>query len=204
MLTSKPCRYGQAGMDQTDSTVSKGGIAITVDVNMPENSPLQELRSPSHPIAVVLGKTSTSESQPPHLSRASATLSLGTSTLDKDFILEIMYQVGYFRATFPIQLETSIWVFSYFTGMGEGFSPTYALDTGLAISLRVTRWALPPLSFLFSISVWVARHVLRARKGFLIQVCSRDCLTNLLRVIRRVSVPPPPAARLVSGVESVP
>lgn len=80
-------------MDQSDSTVSTGGIAITVDVNMPEDSPLKELRSPSHPIAVALGRTSTSESQPPHLSRASATLSLGTSTLEKDFVLEIINQV---------------------------------------------------------------------------------------------------------------
>ena len=80
-------------MDQINSTVLKGGIAITVDVIMPEDSPLQELRSPSHPIAVVLGKTSTGKSQPPHLSRASATLALGTSTLHKDFVLEIIHQV---------------------------------------------------------------------------------------------------------------
>lgn len=85
-------RYGQAGMDQNDPTVPKGGIAITVDVNMPDDSPLQELRSPSHPIAVALVRTSTSESQTPHLSKASATLSLGTSTLEKDFVLEILYQ----------------------------------------------------------------------------------------------------------------
>lgn len=90
--TSISPRYGQAGMDQNDSTVSKGGIAITVDVNMPEDSAIQEIRSPSHPIAVAFGRTSTSESQPPHLSRASATLSLGTSTLDKDIVLEIMHQ----------------------------------------------------------------------------------------------------------------
>ena len=80
-------------MDEADSTISKGGIAITVDVQMPEDSAIQELRSPSHPIAVILGKTSASESQHPHLSRASASLSLGTSTLDKDFILEIINQV---------------------------------------------------------------------------------------------------------------
>lgn len=82
-------------MDQNDSTVSKGDIAITVDVNMPEDSAIQEIRSPSHPIAVAFDRTSTSESQPPHLSRASATLSLGTSTLDKDIVLEIMHQVRY-------------------------------------------------------------------------------------------------------------
>ena len=101
MLTPKPCRYGQASMDQNDSTVSKGGIAITVNVNMPEDPLLQELRSPSHPIAVALVKTS-SEFQPPHFSRASATLSLGTSALDKDFVLEIMYQVRCFEVTLSV------------------------------------------------------------------------------------------------------
>lgn len=90
MLNPKPCSYGQAGMDQNDTTVSEGDIAITIDVQMPENSPVQAVRSPSHPIAVALGRTSASEAQPPHLSRASATLSLGASTLDKDFILEII------------------------------------------------------------------------------------------------------------------
>lgn len=86
-------------MDQDDSTVSKGGINIAVDVSMPDDSPLQELRSPSHPIAVALGRTSTSESQPPHLSRASASLSLGSSALDKDFVLEIGCQVCHSKVT---------------------------------------------------------------------------------------------------------
>ena len=89
MLNPSFNRYGQAGMYGDDTTASKGGIAITVDVTMPEDSPLQDVRSPSHPIAVALGSTSNAESQPPHLSRASASLSLGTSTLDKDFVLEI-------------------------------------------------------------------------------------------------------------------
>ena len=96
MLIPERYRYGQAGMYEDSSTVSKGGIAITVDVQMPENSPLQAIRSPSHPIAVILGRTSASECQPPNLSRASAALSLGTSTLDKDFVLEIIHQVSSF------------------------------------------------------------------------------------------------------------
>ena len=78
-----------------ESTPSKGGIAIIVDIQMPEESPPETMRSPSHPIAVALGRTSTSKYQIPSLSRASATLSLGTSTLDKDFVLEIIHQVRY-------------------------------------------------------------------------------------------------------------
>ena len=117
MLTPKHCRYGQAG-NQTNPSVSKGGIAITVDVQMAENSPLQAVRSPSHPIAVALGRTSASESQSPHLSRASATLSLGTSTLDKDFVLEIIQDVRCFGLFIPI--ETSTWVTEYGLGVGKG------------------------------------------------------------------------------------
>lgn len=64
---------------------------------MPEDSPIQEMRSPSHPIAVALGSNSTSEFQPSHLSKASASLSLGTSSLDKDFVLEVVYQVCFFK-----------------------------------------------------------------------------------------------------------
>ena len=83
-------RYGHNEVEQ-GSTVSSGVIAITVDISMAEESHLQEVRSPSHPIAVTLGRTSKMLSEPPHLSRASATLSLGTSALDKDFVLEILH-----------------------------------------------------------------------------------------------------------------
>jgi len=77
-------RYGHAEIwaPSYGSMVSAGGIAITVDIKMAKNSHLQEVRSPSHPIAVTLGRT------------PSATLSLGTSALDKDFILEILHHGG--------------------------------------------------------------------------------------------------------------
>ena len=84
-------RYGH-GESSVGSSTSLGGIAITVDISMPEESHLREVRSPSHPFAVTLGRTSKTSSESPHLSRASATLSLGTSALDKDFVLEIMYR----------------------------------------------------------------------------------------------------------------
>ena len=83
-------RYEHDEVNQ-GSIVSSGGIAITVDISMAEESHLQEVRSPSHPIAVTLGITSKMLPEPPHLSRASATLSLGTSALDKDFVLEILH-----------------------------------------------------------------------------------------------------------------
>lgn len=82
-------------MYEEDITTSKGGTAIIVDVQMPEESLIETIRSPSHPIAVTLGRTSAGKLRSPNLSRASATLSLGTSTLDKDFVLEIIHQVRY-------------------------------------------------------------------------------------------------------------
>ena len=51
---------------------------------------IRELRSPSHPIAVTTGSTSKGETENPIPSQASATLSLGLSQLDRDFVLEII------------------------------------------------------------------------------------------------------------------
>ncbi|MCJ1332066.1 hypothetical protein MMC10_008758 [Thelotrema lepadinum] len=71
----------------------RGGIKITVDVNMPDDSPIRSVRSPSHPIAVSLGtlssKNDQQDQQDPSLSRASATLSLGETALEKDFVLMV-------------------------------------------------------------------------------------------------------------------
>lgn len=85
-------RYGNAQPDWNVSSIPAGRISITVDISTPEDSPIQEVRSPSHPIALILGKTSVSASEQPSPNRASATLSLGTSALDKDFVLEIAHE----------------------------------------------------------------------------------------------------------------
>lgn len=151
MLTPKHCRYGQAG-NQTNSSVSKGGIAITVDVQMPENSPLQAVRSPSHPIAVALGRTSASESQYPHLSRASATLSLSTSTLDKDFVLEIIQDVRCFGLFIPI--ETSTWITEYVWEWGRAFCLSRLQRVILQLH-AAERWLL--LTFLYSLTGLITR-----------------------------------------------
>jgi hypothetical protein len=63
------------------------GIKITVDVNMPEGSFIRAVQSPSHPIAVSMGTVSTASSADPLMSKASATLSLGSTALEKDFVL---------------------------------------------------------------------------------------------------------------------
>jgi hypothetical protein len=64
-----------------------GGIQITVDVNLPEGLSVKGLQSPSHPIAVSIGTISTAVQADPALNKASATLSLGTAALEKDFVL---------------------------------------------------------------------------------------------------------------------
>lgn len=83
-------RYGGDLPSGDVSSQAVGGISMIVDINMPKGCPIQEVRSPSHPIALTLGKTSTALAEVTSTSRASATLTLGTVALDKDFILEIV------------------------------------------------------------------------------------------------------------------
>jgi hypothetical protein len=65
----------------------EGRIKITVDVNMQEGSFIKGVQSPSHPIAVSMGTVSTASTADPAMSKASATLSLGSAALEKDFVL---------------------------------------------------------------------------------------------------------------------
>lgn len=87
-------RYGRYEIvaSTCDSNVPAGNITITVDIMMAKDSHLQEVRSPSHPIAVTLGRTSIDSMKLSCMSRASANLCLGNCYLEKDFILEIMHQ----------------------------------------------------------------------------------------------------------------
>ena len=78
-------RYG-SGPGTTFQGQQKG-IQITVDVNMPDGTNIKNVKSPSHPIEVSLGTLSTAKDDDASLNKASATLSLGSSALDKDFVL---------------------------------------------------------------------------------------------------------------------
>ncbi|KAK6088937.1 von willebrand domain containing protein [Seiridium cupressi] len=83
-------RYGSyPGKLITSHTQSNGGIKITVDAEVPAGSHIVSLQSPSHPLAVTLGRTSIAPDAEPSLQKASATLSLGTAELEKDFILQM-------------------------------------------------------------------------------------------------------------------
>lgn len=64
-------------------------LNITVDVDMASGASIKTVQSPSHPISVNIGTTSSTSSQEPSLQRASASYSLADSHLDKDFIVQV-------------------------------------------------------------------------------------------------------------------
>ena len=67
------------------------GMQITVDISMGSTTVIREVRSPSHPIAIKLGSTSSTPStETPEMSQASVRLSQEGTDLDKDFNLEIV------------------------------------------------------------------------------------------------------------------
>ncbi|KAM0808397.1 hypothetical protein AB5N19_08740 [Seiridium cardinale] len=83
-------RYGSyPGKLITSHTQSNGGIKITVDAEVLTGCHIVFLQSPSHPLAVTLGRTSIAPDAEPSFQKASATLSLGTAELEKDFILQM-------------------------------------------------------------------------------------------------------------------
>ncbi|CAH0044168.1 unnamed protein product [Clonostachys solani] len=67
-----------------------GGVSVTLDAQLPVGSSIKTVQSPSHPISVQIGSCSTdSNTDEPSLQKASATLSLGSAEMDKDFILQL-------------------------------------------------------------------------------------------------------------------
>ncbi|KAI8930840.1 hypothetical protein NX059_011860 [Plenodomus lindquistii] len=86
-------RYGTypGTLRTSDSTEACGkSITITVDAEMPHGSFVQKIQSPSHPIAMTMGTTSVAPRAEPAMHRASATLALGTSSLESDFVVQIV------------------------------------------------------------------------------------------------------------------
>ncbi len=87
-------RYG-AVSDESASTLAtsvhdKGGISISVDVTLENGTIVRGLQSPSHPIAVTMGRTSEMDEDAFRNNHASATLTLGSTELDKDFIIVVL------------------------------------------------------------------------------------------------------------------
>ncbi|KAK3393949.1 von Willebrand factor type A domain-containing protein [Podospora didyma] len=91
--TSIAPRYGEYPGELISSAVSsKAGINIVVDAEMPDGSQIKNVQSPSHPISVTVGNTSTGAAKNADMSlqKASATLALGSAELDKDFVVQIV------------------------------------------------------------------------------------------------------------------
>jgi len=86
-------RYGNYSRSlgtSTAQTAAGSGISITVDAEMADGSFIQKIQSPTHPIAMTMGTTSVDPYAEPTMTKASATLNLGTAELDKDFVLQII------------------------------------------------------------------------------------------------------------------
>ncbi|KAF4991541.1 hypothetical protein FGRMN_7744 [Fusarium graminum] len=82
-------RYGDAVSLGFSNVVQKGS-SFTIDVEMPDGSSIKSVQSPSHPLSVDIGTTSTTKSQDPSLQRASATLQQGKAHLEQDFIVQVV------------------------------------------------------------------------------------------------------------------
>jgi hypothetical protein len=86
-------RYGNypGGLQPTSAvTVGASGISITVDADMADGSFIQKIQSPTHPISMTMGTTSIAPDAEPTMSRASASLTLGTAELDEDFVVQVI------------------------------------------------------------------------------------------------------------------
>jgi hypothetical protein len=86
-------RYGDYPIELQSNTAFDsvgGGVSITVDADMADGSFIQKMLSPTHPISMSMGTISSAPDADPIMTRASATLSLGTACLDTDFVLQII------------------------------------------------------------------------------------------------------------------
>ncbi|KAK4945799.1 hypothetical protein LTR10_015147 [Elasticomyces elasticus] len=88
-------RYGAVSSESADTlnrinAINKGGTSITINVTLEEGSIVRGLQSPSHPIAVTMGRIASANEEVFDNKNASATLTLGSTELDKDFIVVVL------------------------------------------------------------------------------------------------------------------
>jgi von Willebrand factor type A domain/Vault protein inter-alpha-trypsin domain len=88
-------RYGSAAASQGEphenasSATAKEGIRILVDITVENEVAIRGVQSPSHPIAMAMGRTSSMPEDAFDNQHASASLTLGTTELEKDFVLVV-------------------------------------------------------------------------------------------------------------------
>ncbi|KAI0458312.1 von Willebrand factor type A domain-containing protein [Xylaria acuta] len=83
-------RYGTTPDDILTAQIlhkTADNIQVAVDFQSPEGCHIQQIQSPSHPITVSVGRTTDMPSTAYISNRGSATLSLDTTSLDKDFVI---------------------------------------------------------------------------------------------------------------------
>ncbi|OAT01781.1 von Willebrand domain-containing protein, variant [Blastomyces dermatitidis ER-3] len=88
-------RYANSSVDTGElsqslaSFVKKGAINITVDVSVDRGSTIRGLHSPTHPVAITLGRTSVAAQDlfEPNLASAAHTMQQGNAFFDTDFVL---------------------------------------------------------------------------------------------------------------------
>ena len=88
-------RYGSLPESMRATTASldttgPGGLEITVDAQMSTGSTIKSIQSPSHPISVSIGTLSTAPNAEASPQNASASLSLSSAGLEKDFVLQVI------------------------------------------------------------------------------------------------------------------
>ncbi|KAI0390159.1 von Willebrand factor type A domain-containing protein [Xylariaceae sp. FL0594] len=83
-------RYGTRPQELVASSTLKidaaGAIQVTVDYQGPDGCPIQQIQSPSHPVTVTVGRTTAMPADDYLPNCGSATLSLDSTSLDKDFV----------------------------------------------------------------------------------------------------------------------
>ncbi len=88
-------RYGSASADlgglrdHASSATDREGIRILFDIAVEDGVTIRGVQSPSHPIAMTMGRTSSMPEEAFDNQHASATLTLGSTQLDKDFIIVV-------------------------------------------------------------------------------------------------------------------
>lgn len=81
-------RYGPHESFEEANNVAATDMNITVDAEMP--SAIRSIQSPSHAVSVNIGTTSVEPDAHPSFNRASASLSLASTSLKTDFVLQII------------------------------------------------------------------------------------------------------------------
>ena len=83
-------RYGSLSAGLQSSAESRG-ISISIDITVDDGSVIRGIQSPSHPIAVTMGRVSTTGDEDSFYNHlASATLTLGSAVLEKDFVIIVL------------------------------------------------------------------------------------------------------------------